>query len=544
MTTNKTLYIFILVLFSSFLAPCQTIVVEKLPPEINTPEYDEITPVISRDGKTIYFTRVGSPDFEKTIILEGKDISKNTATYDASLQEIFSQIAGRPIINPVKSSFNQDIWIADITNDKVAPPVHPGYPLNSALPNSICSTLPVSDEFLILNQFPKEGGMKKGFSVIKLMKDGTWSQPVPIKIDNYYTDSDGVSATMSRDGTVLILSLLRADTYGSNDLYVSFRKGPYHYSTPVNLGLDINTEMRETTPSLSRDKNTLYFSSNRKGKGGNDIYFVKRLDDSWTKWSFPRRFKYPISSKYDDSQPFFNPNTGYLYFTSKRDGTSDIYRIKIKRPEPEPKIAIRGVVIDSKTNNPVKARLSISSSDKNYKGINLFTQSGKFFFYLDKRLDYTVTIEKEGYVSFHEPLHLTDDYSKFSYDFELKLTPLEEGGNIEFGAIFFERSTAIVLKKSMPAIDKITQILKDNKQLRIRIEGHTDNNGKKDELLELSEKRAKMIKDFLTHNGIDETRIETIGYGDARPIASNDTEETRQKNRRVEIKIVSIGKGE
>jgi len=105
---------------------------EKLPFNINSHTFDEISPVLSLDGQTLYFTRVAAPDFNKTLIENGKDLSKSMtpAQFNLHLQTVYTQIAKRVIIDPVSSKFNQDIWIAETTTADFDNVQHPDYPIN------------------------------------------------------------------------------------------------------------------------------------------------------------------------------------------------------------------------------------------------------------------------------------------------------------------------------------------------------------------------------------------------------------------------------
>ena len=151
----------------NFSIEAQVFRVEPLNNGINTEAYDEISPVVSIDGKTLYFTRVAYPIFDRTLKLEGKDISTelSESDYQKQLIKIFSEIAGKQVINPERSSFNQDIWIAEsIFNDfeKIS---HPSYPLNNALPNSVSALTPNGNELVVINRFSQYGGLQKGFSI-------------------------------------------------------------------------------------------------------------------------------------------------------------------------------------------------------------------------------------------------------------------------------------------------------------------------------------------------------------------------------------------
>ncbi len=197
-------------LFSFFKGQAQRykLTLEKLPPPINSSAYDEITPVLSYDGQTLYFTRVRYPDFDRTLEVEGRNIhlSLSESQYFRYLAEIYSRIAGYPIKEAMHSDFNQDIWIAHFKKEQFQALSHPGPPLNNALPNSICALTPIENSFVILNQFLMGGGMDQGFSIIQKEKEG-WQFPQPMEIENFYTEGNSVNVTMSPDGAVLIMSL-------------------------------------------------------------------------------------------------------------------------------------------------------------------------------------------------------------------------------------------------------------------------------------------------------------------------------------------------
>jgi outer membrane protein OmpA-like peptidoglycan-associated protein len=117
---------------------------------------------------------------------------------------------------------------------------------------------------------------------------------------------------------------------------------------------------------------------------------------------------------------------------------------------------------------------------------------------------------------------------------------LEVNSKIELQPIFFQQSKAIILEESYPEIERLAATLKEMPTLRIRIEGHTDNVGKAEDLLRLSEERAEAIREFLVQKGIDRGRIEVIGYGPRFPLTDNSSDEMRARNRRVEFVVTKI----
>ena len=522
--------------------PAQKLKLEKLNGKVNSPQYNEISPVISRDGKTLYYTVTAHPEFNKTLIVNGSNIHETAPQlYDTKLREAYADLTGTQLSNPVNSEFNQDVWVAESVDDYFDYVYHPGSPLNNALPNSICALTPEPDDFIVINQFKKEGGMKQGFSSIRKYADGSWSFPEPIFIGNYYTHSQDVNFTMSSDGEVLILSVEREDSFGSNDLYVSFKEGEQKWSVPKNLGRGVNTFYRETTPQLSEDKSTLYFSSNRPGLGGNDIYAIRRLDNSWQNWSAPTLFKSPVNSAADDSQPYFNAETGYLYFTSKRDGTSDIFRVQIKEPKPQTEITIKGRIINSVTQDIIPAKIFFGPAEANNYKSSYNSTDGTFRMTIKKGEEFKIIAQKDGFFSRPRRLNFKKDFFYFKdYEFDLILDPMELGAQVSLDPIYFERSKALILRKSFDALDGLAALLKEYPKMEIRIEGHTDNNGRSNELLQLSEERAEAVKDYLVNGGIDIARIETKGFGGTKPVNANDSEESRSQNRRVEIRITKL----
>src|SRR5690606_8478457 len=125
------------------------------PAPVNSDMYDEGGPVLSLDGKFLYFTRSGSPDFERTLYKEGRDVSVacSEEEYMSILSSIYSEISNDNIIEPYSSAFNQDIWIAHMQGDTIAHISHPGFPINNALPNSVVSARLDSHRLVVINQF-------------------------------------------------------------------------------------------------------------------------------------------------------------------------------------------------------------------------------------------------------------------------------------------------------------------------------------------------------------------------------------------------------
>ncbi len=537
----RTIFLFLFFLNTIVVNGQYKLTLEPLSPSINSSLYDEIAPIVSHDGQTIYFTRVGYPDFDKTLEVNGKDMSLtlSPSQYDVYLANIYSRISGNRIRNAGKSAYNQDVWIAKFEANEFQSLNHPGPPLNNALPNSICALTPDNDAFLVLNQFLPGGGMDEGFSIIQ-KKGKDWLFPKPVQIENYYTRGKDVNVTMSPDGEVLIMSLKRADSYGQNDLYVSFKNSVGGWTEPMNLGKNLNSKLSEDTPTISEDKKTIYFSSNRTNTmGGRDIFRSRRNSDNWTDWTVPRRFIAPINSNQDDSQPFFNDRTGYLYFTSNRAGSADIYRVRVANPKRD-EVLVKGKIINSFTNEPMRGKVLYGPDNLGHFLRYFRSKNGQFEFRIPKGETFKVSAEQSNFLSPHKTIITKKGKYYPTQEITLLMTPIQENMEIKIAPIYFKQSESTILTNSYAALDNLLKILQDNQAIHIQIDGHTENKGDPQFLLDLSEARAFAIKRYLMDKGINSERLATKGYGGTRPVKISKQEVLRQKNRRVEIRITRV----
>jgi outer membrane protein OmpA-like peptidoglycan-associated protein len=165
-------------------------------------------------------------------------------------------------------------------------------------------------------------------------------------------------------------------------------------------------------------------------------------------------------------------------------------------------------------------------------------QDGSYKIVLPYSKAYGFLAEKEQFLSESNNLDLSEVKVYQEVQQDLYLTPLEIGKTITLNNVFFVRSKPDLLPESYPEIERLIKVLNDNPAIRIELSGHTDNVGSAALNKELSEKRVASIKNYLVHNGIAESRISGKGYGGSKPIASNNTEETKKLNRRVEFTIV------
>jgi len=484
------------------------IVKENLGSNINT-QYSEIMPVITADGQTLY--------------LDVKNDPANTGGDD-----------------------NDDIWYSVLDeNGNWGKRQNIGKPINNISHNFVISATPDNNKLILYSQYTKKGDWKAdGISYSTRTKKG-WSVPKDIFINNFYNDNQYVSFAMSPDQKVLVASLERNDTYGGQDLYVCFLKNYGTWTEPLNMGKIINSFSDESTPFVAADGKTMYYCSEGKpGYGSGDIFISKRLDDTWTNWTEPVNLGKGINT--EDWDAYYTiPAKGdyaYLVSASQREGddSNDIYRVKVsKRIKPDPVVLIYGNVFNSKTKEPLEASITYFDLKLNEEvGIaNSSPADGAYKIILPAGRSYGFLAEKKGFISVSENLIADSiaDYMEIKRD--LYLTPIEVGQTVRLNNIFFEFNKADLLPESNAELERLVKLMNDNKKLEIEIGGHTDNVGSDQYNLDLSEKRVQSVLSYLKEKGITE-RVSGKGYGETKPVATNDTEEGRQLNRRVEFVIL------
>jgi len=585
----RKLIILFTVLFA-YSADCQHSL-KKMPYPVNTDVYDEICPILSYNEDELYFTRVGSPDFEKTLIENGEDLSetKTDKEYWKRLIQIYKQITGKTLSDPTTSTFNQDVWYASYYKGNIYNLFHPSHPLNNALPNSICSHYGTEDGFVVINQFEKEGGVQAGFSFVQKESDVEFTHPEPIVIQDFNKIRSEVNLNMSVDKEYLIIAMDGKNSNGDRDLYVCFKIMENMYSPPKHLGRSINTKFREATPFFSQDKTKLYFASNRPGGyGGMDIYVSERLDYTFQNWSEPQLIGRPINSPDDDSHPYVGLDENSILFTSNRDGSSDIFYAQLNRDSTLNQDIIVNISIRKAGESEASSgQLYWSEAYKDeYNGFfrarsgeytYTFTENNPMQFKAENRgfvsdvtfidpqelqnkgiyeIDIELIIEKgKGYIpEFKRPEFektkfnsntLVADKEEIKKDSvqQLKddIIELRANSTVVLKNILFERARPDVLPSSYPALIKLANTVKRRPDVIIQVEGHTDNVGDHQALLDLSLSRANAIRDYLIKYGVPPHQVRAKGYGDSRPITNNRTEEERSKNRRVEIRILTQG---
>jgi outer membrane protein OmpA-like peptidoglycan-associated protein len=476
-------------------------------------KYTEVRPMLSADGKLLYFARQNSPD----------------------------NAGGR--------DDGQDVWVCRLKNEKTQEwedAKNLSKPINQPGPNGVASVSADGNALLLINKYQSNGAMTPdGASMSTRNKVGGWTFPKPINILDWYNkDKEQVDFYMANSGKTLLIAAEREGSVGGQDLYVSFLQQFGIWSKPLNIGKSVNTKGAEFAPFLASDDKTLYFASDgRGGYGKTDIFMTKRLDSTWTSWSTPKNLGANINSKGRDEYYTVSAQGKYAYLISDRTGVEksrDIYRIQLE-PEfrPEPVILVTGRVLDQNTNKPVAARVRYESLVTGEELGTAITnpEDGTYTIVLPAGVSYGYMAESDGYLAVNENLDATQVNEYTIKQQDLYMVPFEVGQTIKLNNIFFEQSRFFLQKASYLELGRLAKLLKDYPTVEIILEGHTDGVGDAKLNLQLSLDRVNEVKRYLASKGINKARIATMGYGGQRPVASNAEEETRKLNRRVEFKI-------
>ncbi|GAB2554237.1 OmpA family protein [Spirosoma aerophilum] len=507
--------------------------VENLGNQVNS-EYNEINPMISPDGKTLYFARISHPN------------------------------------NTHGTKGSQDIWYSDLdaASGKWGPARRMGFPLNKDEYNCAYSITPDGNTMLIKGQYNNGTYETRGFSLSKKTAGG-WSPPQKMDIPGYVNMSKGQfdCGFMSADGKVLLMAFSEKKNSKEDDLYVSFRQKDGTWTKPMDLGAEVNTKFTETTPFLAPDGATLYFSSNREGGlGSNDIYVCKRVDKTWKHWSKPVNLGPKVNTDGYDAYYTLGASGDYAYLTTFKNtlGKGDIVRVKLtdetpanqpgkvgsggndvasntNATRPDPVALISGKVIDQVTGKPIEARIIYQTLPDGAEAGEATSDpiTGEYKIVLPYGQKYTMRAVAKDFIAEGDNIDLTQPkgFQQITGK-QLKMVPIETGRIVRLNNIFFDTGKSELRPESSPELDRLVTTLNEAPKMAIEVRGHTDNTGSNEINAKLSQDRADAVREYFISKGIEPDRIASKGFGESKPVSTNDTDEGRQQNRRVEFVIV------
>ena len=370
-----------------------------------------------------------------------------------------------------------------------------------------------------------------------------WSEPENLG-ENINSQSWDSGPSISPDSRTLYFTSDRSGGFGGRDLYMSTRQANGKWGPAVNMGEAINTAGNELYPYIHADNQTLFFTSDAwPGYGKTDL-FVSRKTSTDT-WGTPENLGFPINTIEDEGSITISSDGRTAYYASDRAdrrGGLDIYKFELREDiRPYKTLYVKGQVTDAINHKGIPCSVELVDNATN-KTIMKITadELGKYFIPLPTGKDYTFVVNRRGYLYYSNLYELSKEKPDSVYINNIALQPIQKNISTTLKNVQFETNSYQLLPVSLVELDKLLQLLNDNSNLKLLIKGFTDNVGKSDDNIKLSNNRAKSVVDYLLSKGVTATRLSYKGFGAALPIADNATEEGKAKNRRTEFEIIDL----
>lgn len=482
---------------------------------------------------------------------------------------------------------------------KIFEPVNLGDKVNSENMEYFPSISADGNSLVFTYRAPNQAKSDEDFFIsLKDTLTGEWMQSKPAAGFLNTQLNEGAQSITSDGNIIYFAACERQDGFGSCDIYASFYRGNGQWSKALNLGPNVNSRVWDTQPSISSDGKTLYFVRGSHGRSKNkDIYYTKlQKDGTWGKaeklggpintsgsetspfihfdnktlyfssdghpglgeldffvsrkkedgtWGEPENLGYPINSKEEDFSLIVSPDGKTAYFSSDRlegnVGLQDLYSFILPVESRAIEIAyIKGKITNKITEDPISAKIEFSELASSetilYEESN---RIGNYFSVLPGNADYGLNIQKKGFLVYSKNFSLSDENVRKAYILNVKLIPIAVDQKVKLENVFYATASFELDIRSNSELNKVADFLNDNPTVTISIEGHTDNIGSKSANISLSKNRAKSVYQYLVERGIDKSRLSSKGFGSSEPVADNESEEGRRKNRRTEIRITS-----
>jgi outer membrane protein OmpA-like peptidoglycan-associated protein/Tol biopolymer transport system component len=478
-------------------------VITNLGENINTP-YDEYAPIISADGSVMMFTS------RRPILKEDIDLKMQ------GMENVYI------------SEYNDMTW-------KWSKPQMLAETVNQKGKNNSAIALSNDGQRLLLYRGDPDGNIYES-----ILEGETWSEPVklPKPINSKKHES---SASIAPDGRTIYFVSNRKGGEGGSDIWVC-RQGINGWEKAENLGKAINTSENEEGVFIHPDGKTLYFSSKgHNSRGGYDI-FKSVLENG--KWTTAVSMGDSVNTPGDELFYCVTADGKTAYYSSARPGSvgkKDIYEVYFKSKKSESSLTLlKGIVIDADSFDPVGADIEISDNEKNevIAVVKSNSSSGKYLVSLPAGKNYGIAVKKKGYLFYSENYDIP---ASAAYKQVYKTIPLQTfavGNKIALKNVFYDYGKATLRPESLTELNQIVKLMSVNTDVRIEIASHTDSQGSAERNMMLSKARSQSVADYLFAAGISKDQLVVRGYGETKPIASNDSEEGRQLNRRTEITIL------
>ncbi|HTF82189.1 MAG TPA: OmpA family protein, partial [Cytophagales bacterium] len=476
----------------------------------------------------------------------------------------------------VDNEFFEDIYYSKKESGEWTTPVNFGPPINTNFHEG-CVGLSLDGKELYVFEETNGGDIY----VSHKNADGTWTAPKNFshKVNSKYYEP---SLCVNQHKSMAIFSSNKPGGKGSLDLYYCLKDKKGDWTEPINLGDNINTEYSEESPYYDDHTNTLYFSSSGlEGFGGYDV-FKSVYDSVKHTWSKPENMGSPINTTDDDLYFVVSEGGKRGYYSSVRQdglGEKDLYMVEIfsdtnfavvhedsvkKNQDAKDKKTLSKLLVGSNqdssqvTKAVVKehvlkiliydhqtkkglsnADVEVLDSDGKVVFSGKTNDKGELLARITNKGDkfYDVSSVAPSFMYTSKKIEVSSDVSE--YDANVDMHKLEVGYIEVLRHVYYDFNKSTLRPESYPELDKLVKVMTQNPYLRLEVNGHTDNIGGHEANIQLSQKRAESVVTYLISKGIAPTRLVAKGFGETKPIASNDDEEEgRELNRRTEVEVI------
>jgi outer membrane protein OmpA-like peptidoglycan-associated protein len=375
--------------------------------------------------------------------------------------------------------------------------------------------------------------------VADLLENGSWGNVRNLGKDINSTAWDS-QPSLTHSGDTLFFASDRLGGFGMSDIYYSVKDKNGRWQKAMNAGPIINTQKFEVSPFFHHRFNVLYFSSNGQplNFGDFDIYKAYKVNNVWGEPKNVGPLVNGGGSEYYFTIDSESKNLYYAHSYPDDIQNLDIFSFPVPmEAQPEAVAHLRGSLINSETKKPMKGIVSIIDLDKGVEVAPVFLRpDGSFDFDLINKRNYLLIIQGDDFFRIEE-LFFMDGNMEIHKETE----PIES--KIAFQSLEFENGKADILPEMHNDLNKVANFLIDHPKFNMVISGHTDSQGNQDSNLRLSQARADAIRAYLIYEfKIKPARIEAHGYGSAKPIIKEESDDDRKLNRRVEFEIKRNGK--
>lgn len=393
----------------------------------------------------------------------------------------------------------------------------------------------------------------EGVSLLNIYRsvnvNGEWTTPKRLSFNS--KDFSCAYAFIDADGKTLYFSSNRPGGFGGFDLYKAVLKNDTVFSTPENLGKEINTADDDFAPRVYEQR--FYYASRGKGGFGGADMFVCNMGSN-AKLSTPQNLGVPFNSSKDDFYILFK-NEKEGYFASNRDGERGEDKFYYFKKIVIPPDTLSGIVSDRITNAPV-AGVDVRLYELTDKGDSTLVNTvvtgadGYWEFIVSRLKKYAVVFSLKDYYpkEFKLPAGTRENAEEregvIAAMRDLKFSPVVRKNNIvKINNIYFDFNKANIRIESYAILNNLVGYLNENPSAMIELSAHTDAAGNDKYNLKLSDNRAVSCYEYLIANGISKSRIIPKGYGETKLLnnckdAKKCSEAENQLNRRVEVKFL------